>query len=316
MSNLAKDILFGISVADALGVPVEFKSPADINLASVQSNYQDISNRFLPFGSWNKPVGTFSDDSSLTFCTAEYLAAGETDLNDLMDRFKQWLKEGYWTTDGHTFDVGRTTLFAIENFIADYNWRTTGLNTERDNGNGSLMRIAPLLLPLLYDQTITDPYQYICDFSSVTHAHSISVDSCFIYLMYAKQLYYAKDTALAFVKMKEELGINYVKNPVFKRLFSEDFLSLSPTLFNSQGYVVGSLEIAMHSLLTTNSYEEAILQAISLGKDTDTNAAITGALAGLLYGYDSIPSHWIDPLKRKEDIEALANQLYATCTRV
>ncbi|WP_158960290.1 ADP-ribosylglycohydrolase family protein [Myroides fluvii] len=316
MSNLAKDLLFGLAVADALGVPVEFKSPAEINLASVQSNYQDIFNRFSPFGSWNKPVGTFSDDSSLTFCTAEYLAAGETDLNDLMDRFKQWLRKGYWTTDGHTFDVGRTTLLAIENFARDYNWRTAGLNTERDNGNGSLMRIAPLLLPLLYDQTITDPYPYIRDFSSLTHAHPISVDSCFIYLMYAKQLYYAKDVALAFVKMKEELGTKYAQNPAFERLFSEDFLSLSPTVFNSQGFVVGSLEIALHTLLTTTSYEEAILKAISLGKDTDTNAAITGALAGFLYGYDSIPSHWIEPLKRKEDIAALANQLYSTCTRV
>ena len=92
MSNLASDLLFGVAVADALGVPVEFKSPTEINITSVQSNYQDIPNRFAPFGSWNKPVGTFSDDSSLTFCTAEYLAAGETDLNDLMDRFKDWLK--------------------------------------------------------------------------------------------------------------------------------------------------------------------------------------------------------------------------------
>lgn len=312
MSNLASDILFGIAVADALGVPVEFKSPTEINITSVQSNYQDIPNRFAPFGSWNKPVGTFSDDSSLTFCTAEYLAAGETDLNDLMDRFKDWLKNGYWTTDGHTFDVGRTTLLAIENFRNDYNWRTAGLNTERDNGNGSLMRIAPLLLPLLFDDTISNPYQYISNFSSLTHAHPISVDSCFIYLMYAKHLYYSKEALIAFVRLKEELTLKYDNNDVFKRIFSEEFLLLDPSIFNPSGFVVGSLEIALHTLLTTTSYKEAILKAISLGKDTDTNAAITGALVGILYGYESIPSHWIETLKRKEDIEVLANQLYLT----
>lgn len=312
MSNLASDLLFGIAVADALGVPVEFKSPTEINITSVQSNYQDIPNRFAPFGSWNKPVGTFSDDSSLTFCTAEYLAAGETDLNDLMDRFKDWLKNGFWTTDGHTFDVGRTTLLAIENFANDYNWRTAGLNTERDNGNGSLMRIAPLLLPLLFDNTISNPYQYVTDFSSLTHAHPISVDSCFIYLMYAKHLYYSKDASIAFVRLKEELTLKYANNAVFKRIFSEEFLLLDPSIFNPNGFVVGSLEIALHTLLTTTSYEEAILKAISLGKDTDTNAAITGALAGILYGDDSIPLHWVETLKRKEDIEVLANQLYLT----
>lgn len=309
MSNLASDLLFGVSVADALGVPVEFKNHTEINMTSVQSNYQDIPNRFAPFGSWNKPVGTFSDDSSLTFCTAEYLAAGETDLNDLMDRFKDWLKNGFWTTDGHTFDVGRTTLLAIENFSNDYNWKTAGLNTERDNGNGSLMRIAPLLLPLLFDDTISNPYQYITDFSSLTHAHPISVDSCFIYLMYAKHLYYSKDAPIAFVRLKEELTLKYDNNDVFKRLFSEEFLLLDPSIFNPSGFVVGSLEIALQTLLTTTSYEEAILKAISLGKDTDTNAAITGALAGILYGYDSIPLHWVETLKRKEEIQLLSEQL-------
>lgn len=73
---------------------------------------------------------------------------------------------------------------------------------------------------------------------------------------------------------------------------------------------MGSLEIALQTILTTNSYEETILKVMSLGKDTDTNGAITGALAGILYGYDSIASHWIEPLKRKENIEELAKQLY------
>ena len=48
---------------------------------------------------------------------------------------------------------------------------------------------------------------------------------------------------------------------------------------------------------------------MSLGKDTDTNGAITGALAGILYGFESIPKHWIKPLKRKENIQLLANNL-------
>lgn len=312
MSHLAQDILFGVAVADALGVPVEFCYPNEINMVSVQSNYQDIPNRQTAFGSWNKPIGTFSDDSSLTFCTAEYLANNETNLDDLLERFKDWMKEGYWTADGETFDIGRTTLFAIENYAYGSNWQNCGMKNERDNGNGSLMRIAPLLLPLLHDKTITDFYQYVSDFSSLTHAHTISVDCCYIYLQYAKHLYHTKDTKLAFTYLKEELSLKYDNNDVFKRIFSDEFLSIDPALFNNRGFVVGSLEIALHTILTTKSYDEAVLKAISLGKDTDTNAAITGALAGLLYGYNNIPTHWLKPLKRKENIEFLAKQLYQT----
>ncbi|MEC4117535.1 ADP-ribosylglycohydrolase family protein [Myroides phaeus] len=312
MPHLAQDLLFGVAVADALGVPVEFCYPNEINMSSVQSNYQDIPNRQTAFGSWNKPIGTFSDDSSLTFCTAEYLANNETNLDDLLERFKDWMKEGYWTADGETFDIGRTTLFAIENYAYGSNWQNCGMKNENDNGNGSLMRISPLLLPLLYDKTITDPYSYISNFSSLTHAHTISVDCCYIYLQFAKHLYHTKNTKLAFTYLKEELSLKFVNNDIFKRLFSDEFLSTDPALFNNRGFVLGSLEIALHTILTTKSYEEAVLKAISLGKDTDTNAAITGALAGLLYGYDNIPTHWLAPLKRKENIELLAEQLHQT----
>ena len=65
-----------------------------------------------------------------------------------------------------------------------------------------------------------------------------------------------------------------------------------PSGFNNRGFVISSLDIALQALLTTNSYEEAIIKVMSLGKDNDTNGAITGALTGTLYGFESIPSHW------------------------
>ena len=309
MAHLAQDILFGMTVADALGVPVEFKYPNEIDIASVQSNYQNEPNRLTGFGSWHKPIGTFSDDSSLTFCTAEYLANGESNLDNLLERFKDWMKEGYWTADGETFDIGRTTLFAIENYAYGSNWQNCGMANENDNGNGSLMRISPLLLPLLYDKSITDPYRYISNFSSLTHAHNIAVDACYIYLMYAKHLFYTKNALLAYEHLVQELASTYQTHEYFGRIFSTDFKTMDPTQFHNRGFVVGSLEIALHTMLNSSSYEEAILKVMALGKDTDTNGAITGALAGLLYGYESIPAHWLAPLKSKESIQALAEQL-------
>lgn len=77
----------------------------------------------------------------------------------------------------------------------------------------------------------------------------------------------------------------------------------------SSGYVVHTLEACIWCLLTTDDFKEAVLKAVNLGEDTDTTGAVTGGLAGLLYGLDKIPRHWIDQLARKEDIEDLAERV-------
>jgi len=61
--------------------------------------------------------------------------------------------------------------------------------------------------------------------------------------------------------------------------------------------------------LTTDNYKEATLKVVNLGSDTDTTGAVTGGLAGLLYGYQNIPTNWIDQLARHEDIDDLAMRL-------
>ncbi|MFR9293606.1 MAG: ADP-ribosylglycohydrolase family protein [Turicibacter sanguinis] len=61
-------------------------------------------------------------------------------------------------------------------------------------------------------------------------------------------------------------------------------------------------------MLNTNSYKEAVLAAVNLGDDTDTTAAVTGGLAGIMYGYESIPKEWIDQLKNKELIDSILNK--------
>ena len=73
----------------------------------------------------------------------------------------------------------------------------------------------------------------------------------------------------------------------------------------SSGYVVDTLEAAVWSLITTDSFEQALLKAVNLGDDTDTVGAITGGLAGLYYGYDKIPADWLSAIKRREWIEGL-----------
>lgn len=75
------------------------------------------------------------------------------------------------------------------------------------------------------------------------------------------------------------------------------------------GYVIYTLEASIWSLMNTNSFEKCVLQAVNLGEDTDTTAAVAGGLAGIFYGRKAIPQKWLRNLVRLEDIEELLRKL-------
>lgn len=89
------------------------------------------------------------------------------------------------------------------------------------------------------------------------------------------------------------------------RLFKDGFDRLCETEIKSTGYIVDSLEASIWCVLTTKSYKECVLKAVNLGKDTDTVGAIAGGIAGLLYGYNSIPQEWISSLVKTDLIDKL-----------
>lgn len=71
----------------------------------------------------------------------------------------------------------------------------------------------------------------------------------------------------------------------------------------SGGYVLYTFEAALWCLANTHSYAECVLAAVNLGDDTDTTAAVAGALAGIVYGEDEIPAEWLSLLRGKDVIE-------------
>jgi ADP-ribosylglycohydrolase len=77
------------------------------------------------------------------------------------------------------------------------------------------------------------------------------------------------------------------------------------------GYVVDSLWSAIMAFTSGNSYEDVVRRAIAFGLDTDTTACIAGGLAGIFYGYDSIPVKWIDHLRGRDIVDPLAANLLA-----
>jgi ADP-ribosylglycohydrolase len=177
------------------------------------------------------------------------------------------------------------------------------------------MRILPLLF-YIYDKPIKERYELTKQVSSITHGHIRSVISCFYYLEFARQIISGKDKFEIYKDLQNELtsylislSINPAEIGLFDRLLKGNIHELHIDEIQSSGYVLHTLEASMWCVLTSNNYKESVLKAVNLGSDTDTTGAVTGGLAGLLYGLDNIPSHWIIQIARKDDIESLAERL-------
>jgi len=301
--------IFGLVVGDALGVPVEFKK-------------RDFLKRFPvmdmeAYGVHDQPLGTWSDDSSLTFCLAESLCSGYN-LDNIAQKFLQWFNAEIWTPHGKVFDIGIATAEAIKMIKHGADPVLCGGASEMNNGNGSLMRILPLLFYLQDKNDLQHIFQLVKEVSSITHAHFRSVFACFIYIVYGLELLKEKDKSEAYLKMQIKLKKFIADNDfeqkeieLFKRVLINDISTVPESEIYSSGYVLHSLEASLWCILSTETYEDAVLKAVNLGDDTDTTGAITGGLAGLIYGFESIPEKWLNTIVKKNEIEELCKKMNA-----
>ncbi|MBD2727965.1 ADP-ribosylglycohydrolase family protein [Nostoc sp. FACHB-892] len=296
--------LMGLCVGDALGVPVEFTSRAEREKSPVTT--------MQGYGTWNQPPGTWSDDSSLSFCLAECLCRGYS-LDAIANSFWRWYKEAYWTPRGDVFDIGQTTHTAIMRLKQGVVPHQAGGKVENSNGNGSLMRI----LPMAYchrNLTLSELLARVHDVSAITHAHARSQMACGIYISIAVALLEGADLQTAYLQALQDIQTIYsvreflLEKPHFGRIFSGEIAKLPVEEINSGGYVIDTLESSLWCLLNSSSYSEAVLKAVNLGGDTDTTAAVTGGLAGIYYGVENIPKQWMNQIARRQDIIYLAER--------
>jgi len=303
-----KSGLFGVAVGDALGVPVEFKSREYLK----QNPVIDM----IGYGTHYQPIGTWSDDSSLTFCLAESLCK-DYDLNDMAKSFVKWYSAELWTPHGKVFDVGIATRNAIHNIGRGHVPELCGGFEEKDNGNGSLMRILPLAFYLKNEKDIEVIYKKVKEVSSITHAHFRSVFACFIYVVYCLEILNGNNKHEAYRSMQHIIAgflsdkkFNPAEIELFDRILKNNIAEYPEEKILSSGYVLDSLQASLWCFLNWNSYEGTVLKAVNLGEDTDTTAAIAGGLAGLYYGIENISQKWISTLARKNDIDDLCKRLY------
>lgn len=295
-----KDGICGFVVGDALGVPVEFYSRNELKADPVVDMRE--------YGTYNQPKGTWSDDSSMTIATMRSIVnMNGIDYDNLMEEFCNWAFNHEYSQYRETFDIGNTTIRGLNRYRDGTEPLKSGGTSTHDNGNGSLMRILPLAF-------ISDiDYETIENVSSLTHGHDRSKIACVLYVEIAKSML-ANDLTIdehisnACEKIKQHYADNEELGE-FKRIFDDDF---SEGIM-SGGYVIDTIETVVYCLKTTENYRDAVLKAVNLGGDTDTNAAICGGLAGIYYGFDAIPVDWIESIPHLDKVISLCEEFEAYC---
>lgn len=313
--NIMLEGMMGLIIGDALGCPVQFLSREQIRRRGPVIGMEG-------HGTFNMPVGTWTDDSSMAL--AELASINEKkiiDPDDMMQRFLDWEFDGAYTPFGKAFDEGNTCMRAIYGYKKNKDIKTCGVTGQYANGNGALMRILPVCLYYINRRNIIgtsddEAIRGIHQVAGLTHNHLRSHMANGLYYFMAKAIVYNQsdgslidclqkglDDGFQFYGFDHE---NLMEMEHFGRLFRlNEFCKVTENDIKGSGYVVETLEAAVWCLVTTDNFKECLLRAVNLGQDTDTVAAIAGGLAGLFYGYDAIPSEWLNVIQRKEWIEQM-----------
>lgn len=294
--------LLGLLIGDALGVPYEFHSPGDI---PPQPFIEFTPPRTFQRAHVGIPPGTWSDDGAQALALlASLLHCGRFDAEDFGRRLVNWYNAGYMAVDYRVFDVGIQTNSAIHALMRKVPALEAGGTDERSNGNGSLMRVLPLVL--WHRGSDVDLATYAMLQSRVTHGHLRSQVCCALYCLWARRVMQeaADPWREAVETLREMWGANSLEFCELNDHVRPD--DLPPG--KGSGYVVDSLRSAYWAM-QAGSYEQVVKAAIALGHDTDTTACIAGGIAGLRDGVAAIPQRWRDELRGMEIVQPLLNEL-------
>lgn len=302
LKNVENGII-GFAVGDAFGVPVEFTKRSQ--------RKRELLTEMIGNGSHQVPEGTWSDDTSMSLATFDSIReCGNINYEDIMDKYCDWIFKKKYTATDQVFDVGSTTGYAIDNYYKNNKSPIEcGGRQEGDNGNGSLMRMLPIVYYLHYiELDYVTKIDIIKNYSSLTHGHEVSILGCTIYYDYMNNLLNGMNKEDAYLELdvdKYRLYFSEESIERYRRILKHELKAAIEDDIKSTGYVVDTLEAAIWVTLNTNSYEEAIIEAVSLGDDTDTIGAITGSIAATIYGIEAIPERWITKLRKIDYIKNL-----------
>ena len=295
VQDRARGALLGLAVGDAVGTTLEFRS---------RDTYEPLFD-MIGGGPFDLKPGEWTDDTSMALALADSLAAtGVFDAEDLMQRFVRWWRRGEYSVTGRCFDIGITTSRALARFERDGN-PYAGSRDPDAAGNGSLMRLAPVAIWGV-GREVADVRDVARRQSETTHAAPACLNACEAAALLLRALI---DGASVETALNEARTVDTV-DPI-TTILTGGWRNKARVEVGSSGYVAHSLEAALWCVAHTDDFRDAVLLAANLGDDADTTAAITGQIAGALYGANRIPADWLDKLAWRARITEMADRLLA-----
>ena len=296
----ARGCLLGLAVGDALGTTLEFCAPGSF------APVTDI----VGGGPFSLEAGQWTDDTSMALCLAEsLLECRGFDPVDQLQRYVRWWDDGHMSCTGRCFDIGATVSKALTRFK-----RTgepyPGCADERAAGNGSIMRLAPVVL--YFAANPRKAIGYAAASSRTTHRAAEPVDACRYMASLIVGLFAGRTKDEVLAPRFEAVPGLWDREPLVRlvaKIRQGSFRTRQPPQVRGSGHVIASLEAALWAFARSSSFEEGALLAVNLGDDADTTGAVYGQIAGACYGLTGIPERWLERLAWRDRIAGLADRL-------
>lgn len=225
---------------------------------------------------------------------------------DAAMNFLNWYTRGRFASNGRCFDIGNTTRRALERFL-----KTKEAFPPPDEsalGNGAIMRLAPV--PIAFSKHPSKAADIAEQQTRITHNAGLNVAAAkWLAYRLAGQIAHTEEGESLFHEVGTE-GSYYLDDfPALLECVGTNWKEVHRTQVSSGGHVIDTLGAALWAVQRTKSFEDAVVAAVNLGDDADTVGAVTGMIAGAIYGEEAIPERWKAPLAYIDKIRATARAL-------
>ena len=267
----ARGCILGQFAGDALGSLVEFQSPDEIH-----RSYPNGVRELADGGTWNTIAGQPTDDSEMALLLARMLTErGDYDPDAALQAYQFWL-------DSDPFDCGMTISAGLG-----------GCPNTNSQANGAMMRISPLGI-FGANHPLEIVGKWARQDAALTHPNPVCLQANSLFTMAIAHAIASGCEAGKLYQNIKQWAADLAVDPALMDAIQGAAEARPADYVQQQGWVLIAFRNALWQLLNAPSFEAGVVDTVMRGGDTDTNAAICGALLGAVYGLDAIPAQWVD----------------------
>jgi ADP-ribosylglycohydrolase len=297
-------MMLGSALGDALGSPVEFMHKGYYKVTGMDEYYSldTEGGTFRKLPMLFREPGQWTDDTTMSLITADSLVRTGMipDYEDIMNGYSRWLHDGFMAANGVCDDIGMGCYQAVLRHEKGKPASESGGTGESSNGNGSLMRLSSVIPLVVTHDDIAYRFTIIRNMSSMTHAHPRSVLGCFLFEEICRELICHHDLSASISTAFNATKGFITAMPEYISELDKYSRVIEPSFKDAQvkgsGYVVDSFEAAIQSVMNADDVQGALLRSVKYGNDNDTNGAITGIIAPLVFPDAVLPDDWLGTL--------------------